>query len=95
MQSTVMPRRVQAHHNRLSLQKKAALWYTRQLLATANARDELTADKYCISMVDECVAMPEVQELHNSVKTVGTRAEDAIEHASYAHHLGLISDPAE
>jgi hypothetical protein len=36
----------------------------------------LTADKYCISMVDECVAMPEVQELHNSVKTVGTRATD-------------------
>jgi hypothetical protein len=32
-------------------------------------------------MVDECVAMPEVQELHNSVKAVGTRAEDAMEHA--------------
>jgi hypothetical protein len=31
----------------------------------------------------------------NSVKAVGTRAEDAMERASYAHHLGLVSDPAE
>ena len=33
--------------------------------------------------------------LHNSVKAVGTRAEDAMEHASYAHHLGLVSGLAE
>jgi hypothetical protein len=32
-------------------------------------------------MVDECVAMPEVQELLNSAKAVGTKAEDAMEHA--------------
>jgi hypothetical protein len=62
--------------------KKAALVCTRQFLETANARDELACDKNCTSMVDECVAMPEVQELHNSVKAVGTRAEDAMEHAS-------------
>jgi hypothetical protein len=70
MQSIVMPCRIQAHRNRLSLQKRRAR-YTRKSLETANARDERTCDKYCTSMVDECAAMPEVQELRNSVKAVG------------------------
>ena len=33
-------------------------------------------------MVDGCVAMPEVQELHYSMKAVGTREEDATKHVS-------------
>ncbi|CAP99919.1 hypothetical protein PCH_Pc22g26310 [Penicillium rubens Wisconsin 54-1255] len=61
--------------------KKAALGCTRQFVETVNARDERACDKYCTSMVDECGAMPEVQELHNSAKAVGTRAEDAMGHA--------------
>lgn len=34
-------------------------------------------------MVDECVAILEIQELLNSAKAVGTKAEDAMEHTRW------------
>ena len=74
--------------------KKAALRCTRKFVETVNARDEPTCDKYCTSMVDECVAMPEVQD-STIVRRRWGRGRKTRWSTLVGRHLGLIFDLAE